>query len=301
MIDVFIVGAGFAGMTAAIYATRAGYGVKIIEKYIYGGQIVQTGDIENYPGFTKIDGPSLSMKLHDQLKHLGLSVDTEELVSIEEEGNLKKIVTNKASYLAKTVIVATGSKERELGLPNEEKLKARGISYCATCDGNFYKGKELAVVGGRNTAIMSALELARVATKVYLLVRADQLKGDKTNIDKVLANPKIEVKYNTTVSKIYGDNHLESINILENGEEKPLAIAAMFLAIGSIPNTEMFKNYLALDDYNYIIADESTKTSVPGVFVAGDCRTKTVRQLTTAASDGTIAALEAANYIDNSF
>ncbi len=148
---------------------------------------------------------------------------------------------------------------------------------------------------------MSALELARVATKVYLLVRADQLKGDKTNIDKVLANPKIEVKYNTTVSKIYGDNHLESINILENGEEKPLAIAAMFLAIGSIPNTEMFKNYLALDDYNYIIADESTKTSVPGVFVAGDCRTKTVRQLTTAASDGTIAALEAANYIDNSF
>ncbi len=301
MIDIFIIGAGVSGMTAAIYAKRAGYEVKIVEKYIYGGQIVQTNDIENYPGFSHIDGPSLAMNLHDQLKNLGISINTEEVTNIERVGQEIKVITDKGEYTAKTVIVAAGSREKKLGLENEDKLVGRGLSYCATCDGNFYKDKTVAVVGGRNTAIISVLALAKYSKKVYVFVRAEEMTGDNLSIERIKQLPNVELHYETIVSKINGDSKLESVEITHKGQTQTVELDGLFLAIGSVPNLEFLNGYLKLDKYGYIDAGEDMKTSVEGIYASGDCRTKEIRQLTTAVSDGTIAALEAVSYIESNF
>lgn len=301
MINIFIIGAGVSGMTAAIYAKRAGYEVKIVEKYIYGGQIVQTNDIENYPGFSHIDGPSLAMNLHDQLKNLGISINTEEVTNIERVGQEIKVITDKGEYTAKTVIVAAGSREKKLGLENEDKLVGRGLSYCATCDGNFYKDKTVAVVGGRNTAIISVLALAKYSKKVYVFVRAEEMTGDNLSIERIKQLPNVELHYETIVSKINGDSKLESVEITHKGQTQTVELDGLFLAIGSVPNLEFLNGYLKLDKYGYIDAGEDMKTSVEGIYASGDCRTKEIRQLTTAVSDGTIAALEAVSYIESNF
>lgn len=301
MIDVFIIGAGVSGMTAAIYAKRAGYEVKIVEKYIYGGQIVQTNDIENYPGFSHIDGPTLAMNLNDQLKNLGITINTEEISKIERVGNEIKLVSDKGEYSAKTVIVASGSRERKLGLENEDKLVGRGISYCATCDGAFYKDKTVAVVGGRNTAIASIMALAKYAKKVYAFVRAEELTGDMLSVDKIKEMNNVELHLETIVTKINGESKLDSVEIDTKGNKKEIVLDGLFMAIGSVPNLEFLNGYLDLDKYGYLAAGEDMKTNIEGIFASGDCRSKEVRQLTTAVSDGTIAALEAVSYIEKNF
>lgn len=298
MIDVFIVGAGLSGMTAAIYAKRAGYNVKIIEKYIYGGQIVQTNDIENYPGFSHIDGPSLAMNLNEQLRTLDISINTEELKSFVKEGNYINIKTDKADYQAKALIIATGSKAKTLSLENEERLVGKGISYCAVCDGNFYKGKIAGVVGGRNTAMISVLSLAKIAKKVYMFVRADQLAGDSISIEKIKNLENVEIMYNTEIRQIKGESKLESLIIDSNGQEKEVAIDGLFMAIGSLANLEFLDKSLSTDKFGYLITDENMKTNVDGIYASGDCRSKEIRQITTAVSDGTIAALSAVDYIE---
>lgn len=298
MIDVFIIGAGVSGMTAAIYVKRAGYNVKIVEKHMYGGQIIQTNEIENYPGFSHIDGPTLAMNLNDQLKNLDIAIDSEEVTKIEKQENSFKIFTSKDEYEAKAVIVATGSREKKLGLDNEDRLVGRGISYCATCDGSFYKGKRVAVVGGKNTAMCSAITLSKTAEKVYILVRKDEIYGDIVNRDKLVGLDNVEVLFETEVKVINGDDKLESIEVLSKKEKKTLEIDALFMAIGSIPNLEFLGSYLELDKFNYLKADETMQTSVAGIFASGDCRSKEIRQLTTAVSDGTISALSAVDYIE---
>lgn len=298
MTDIFIVGAGLSGMTAAIYAKRAGYTVKIIEKYIYGGQIVQTNDIENYPGFSHIDGPSLAMKLNEQLSSLDIRISTEELKSFKKEDGYISLKTDKDEYKAKTLIIATGSKPRTLSIANEERLVGKGISYCAVCDGNFYKDKIVGVVGGRNTAMISVMSLAKTAKKVYMFVRAAQLAGDNISIEKVKKLDNVEIMYNTEVEEIQGDKKLESLIVDNNGDKQTIIIDGLFMAIGSLANLDFINDSLKTDDFGYLLTDEKMKTNIDGIYASGDCRSKEIRQITTAVSDGTIAALSAVDYIE---
>ena len=291
MYDIIIVGAGPAGMTAAIYARRAAKSVLVLEAVNYGGQILNTPDIENYPVEAHISGYDFSTKLFV----------FEKAVGINDENGKKTVVTTKKSYEAGAVILATGSANRKLGLEDEEKLVGKGISYCATCDGNFYRKKVVAVVGGGNTALEDALYLSDLAAKVYLIHRRDSFRGEEANVSRLTARDNVEFIYNANVTKLIAEKRLRAIEVTNkiDGSVRTVELNGLFVAVGRVPENNNFADLVRLDGAGYIEAGEDCHTSCAGIFVAGDNRTKTLRQLVTAAADGAMAATEAVKYISN--
>lgn len=294
MYDIIIVGAGPAGITAAIYARRALKKVLILEAISYGGQIINTLSIENYPGLPNISGFDFSNSLYNQAKKLGAHFKFEKVIKIKD-GKIKEVITSKNTYQGKTIILATGCDNRKLGVPKEEELTGKGVSYCATCDGNFYKGKEVAVVGGGNSAFDDALYLSEIASKVYLIHRRDKFTGEEAILNLLKKKSNVEFILNSSIQELIGENKLEKIKL----NNKELNVSGVFIAIGKVPKNDDFKNLIELDSRGYVIAKENCHTNVPGIFVAGDTRTKKLRQLVTATSDGAVAATEAIRYIDN--
>lgn len=294
--DIIIVGAGPAGLTAAIYARRANKKVLVLEANTYGGQIINTNVIENYPVNPGISGFDFATKLYNQTKDLGAEIKFEKVIDITEQ----EVITKKQAYKAKTIILATGADNRKLKLENEEKLTGKGISYCATCDGALYKNKTVAVNGGGNSALEDALYLSEIAETVYLIHRRNEFRAEQILIDQIKEKQNIKTILNSTITKINGENKLESIEIENDKKEKQtLKLDALFIAVGQVPETENFKKLININDKGYVIAGEDCKTNIPNIFVAGDNRTKTLRQLVTAASDGAIAATAAIKYIND--
>lgn len=297
MYDIIIVGAGPAGLTAAIYACRASKKVLVLEAVSYGGQIINTLDIENYPGFSHISGFDFSTNLYNQACDLGALIKFERVVEINEN---KEVKTNKGSYQAKAIILATGAINRYLGIDNEDKLIGKGISYCATCDGAFYKGKNVAVVGGGNTAIEDALYLSDICDTVYLIHRRDKFRAEESLVNRLTEKSNVKFILNSNVTKLNAGEKLDSIEVASNdGTSCTIEVSGLFIAIGRIPANEIFKNVVNLDNDGYIISGDDCHTNIGGIFVAGDNRVKDVRQLVTATSDGAIAATEAIKYINN--
>lgn len=297
--DIVIVGAGTAGLTAAIYALRAGKSVLVTEGESFGGQITSSPRVENYPGIAHISGSEFADNLVSQAMELGASVELESVDKIVD-GKIKTVITDSNSYSCKSVILATGARHRPLGVDGEEDLAGRGVSYCAVCDGAFYRGKNVAVVGGGDSALQSALFLSSYCKSVTLIHRRSEFRGEKALVKKIGEKENIKLLLNTQVIKLIGSDQLDGIKLATNDEEPhSIPMDGLFIAVGQMPNNEQFRNIADLDDYGYIVADESCQTRTPGVFTAGDCRTKSVRQLTTAAADGSVAALAACSYIDD--
>ncbi len=300
MYDIIIIGAGPAGLTAAIYARRASKKVLVIEKNTYGGQIINTLDIENYPAYEHISGFDFATNIYNQAKSLGAEIIFENVVDIIDNEKTKEVITNKNKYTSKAVIIATGSENRKLGLENEDSLVGKGISYCATCDGAFYKDKIVAVVGGGNTALEDALYLSDIANKVYLIHRRDSFRAEESTINKLKEKSNVEFIYNSNVTKLNSNEKLESIEVTnKNSSVEKIDVDGLFIAIGRIPENENFAKLINLDSSGYIISDDSCITNVKGIYASGDNRVKDVRQLVTATSDGAIAATKAINYINN--
>ncbi|MBR2677921.1 MAG: thioredoxin-disulfide reductase [Bacilli bacterium] len=300
MYDIIIIGAGPAGMTAAIYGKRALKNVLVLEAITYGGQIINTLDIENYPVEAHISGFDFATKLYNQIVDLGAEIKYEKVTEIIDKNDYKEVITSKNTYQTKTIIIATGADNRKLGLENESDLIGKGISYCATCDGNFFKKKDVAVVGGGNTALEDALYLSSIADKVYLIHRRDQFRGDQSVVEKLKEQDNVEFIYNSNVTKLIADDSLTAIEVTnKDGSIKNISVKGLFVAIGKVPENENFKKLINIDESGYIIADESCHTNIPGIFVAGDTRNKELRQLVTATADGAIAATEAIKYLNN--
>ena len=307
MADVIIIGAGPAGLSAAIYVQRAGKQAMVLEAMSFGGQIVNTPEVENYPGIAKISGFDFAMALYEQATSLGAEIVFDkalgiEVIEAEAEGGkpMKRILTESGTaYEAPAVILATGAKNRKLGLHREQELTGNGVSYCATCDGAFYKGKAVAVNGGGNTALEDALFLSNYCSKVYVIHRREGFRGEPNSLEALRAKENVEFVLNATVTDLIGEPKLSAVEVTDkmSGEKKQLPVEGLFIAIGQEPENHGFENVVALDPMGYISAGEDCVTGTPGVFTAGDCRTKAVRQLTTAASDGAVAALAACSYI----
>ena len=300
MYDIIVIGAGPAGLSAAIYGRRALKSVLVLEALNYGGQIINTLDIENYPVENHISGFEFATKIYNQAKDLGALIKFEKVLDIKNFDDYKEVITNKDTYKGKTVVIATGSKNRKLGLESEEKFIGKGLSYCATCDGAFYKKKDVCVVGGGNTALEDALYLSDIANMVYLIHRRDEFRGDIKTVNKLKEKENVKIIYNANVTKLNGDNHLESIEIIDNlGNKDEIKVAGIFVAVGRIPATEFVNSLIKVNEAGYIIANENCHTNIKGIFVAGDTREKSLRQLVTATSDGAIAATEAIKYIND--
>ena len=298
MYDIIIIGAGPAGMTAAIYARRASKSVLVLEAKSYGGQIVSTPDIENYPAEPHISGFDFATRLYEQATALGAEFRFEKAVEIRAEGKVRRVVTARGSYEAGALIIATGSECRRLGLPNEDELVGRGVSYCATCDGAFFKKKTVAVVGGGNTALEDALYLADLAETVYLIHRRDEFRGEDATVAKLKERENVRFLFNSTVTALKAEKKLTAIEVTnKSGEVTELEVNGLFVAVGRIPENRNFASLISLDEAGYAKASENCRTDTPGVFVAGDNRTKEVRQLVTAAADGATAATEAVKYL----
>ena len=302
MYDVIVVGGGPAGMTAALYALRNGKSVLVLEKSGFGGQITSSPRVENYPGYAGISGSALADAMMEQIMALGAEVELDEAVSVRSENGLRVVETADGNrYEAKAVVLATGMKHRLLGLPEEEELLGGGISVCAVCDGAFHTGYEVAVVGGGDTALQDALFLANNCAKVTLIHRRDEFRGEKKLVEQVLARENIEVLYSHTVERYVQKNgEFTGVVVLDkkSGEEKELTLSGLFLAVGHKPETAAFADAVSCDTEGFFAVGEDMNTKTEGVFVAGDCRAKTVRQLTTAVGDGATAALAACKYID---
>ena len=300
MYDILIVGAGPAGLTAAIYARRASKSVLILEAKSYGGQIINTPEIENYPVAPHISGFDFATKIYEQATALGAEVVYEKAVEIIDNGSEKEVRTENNSYKAKAIIIATGSENRKLGVDGEDELVGRGISYCATCDGAFYRKKNVAVVGGGNTALEDALYLADIAEKVYLIHRRDEFRGEDANVKALKARGNVEFVLNSQVIKLNAQKRLESIDVQnKNGEVRNIEVNGLFVAVGRIPENQNFAKVVNLDSAGYVIAGEDCVTNAKGIFVAGDNRVKNVRQLVTATADGAVAVAEAVKYINS--
>lgn len=297
MYDIIIIGAGPSGMSAALYALRANKKVLLLEKKCYGGQIINASNIENYPALPNVSGYDFATNLYNQIKSLGVILKYEEVLEVTDK---KEVITRKDTYKGKNIIIATGLKKRKLNLENEDKLLGSGISYCATCDGNFYKNKNVAVVGGGNTALEDALYLSNIASKVYLIHRRDNFRGEKKLISEVKEKNNIKLILNSNITKIIGEDNLNSIEITDNRNNiSKLEIDGLFIAIGNIPDNNRFKNIIDLDENGYIIANANLKTKTDNIYVAGDTRVKTLRQLVTATSDGAIAVTEITKEMEN--
>ena len=297
--DVVVVGAGPAGLTAALYCGRAGFDTLVVEKLSPGGQMATTNEIENYPGFPGVtDGFTLAMNMSAQAERFGVQQDYGEILSLKTEGDIKLLETKKGTLKARSVILAPGAAPRLLGLPNENALRGKGVSYCATCDGAFYRKKTVAVIGGGDTAAADAVFLSSLCEKVYLIHRRDRLRASKSYTAK-LDKPNIEFLWNSVVEEILENGRVCGIRVrnVQTGEEQQIDLQGIFVAVGNIPATDFVRGSVELDANGYFTAGEDTKTNIPGVFAAGDCRKKPLRQIVTAASDGAVAAYAAEEYL----
>ena len=298
MYDIIIIGGGPAGLTAALYACRANKKTLVIEKETFGGQITFSPKVENIPGFISLTGNEFAEKLVEQVLEQGADVESCEAIEIRD-GEIKTVVTDDGEYQGKSVIIATGAKHRMLGIDGEERFVGEGISFCAVCDGAFYKNKNVAVVGGGNSALQEAIFLSDTAKKVFVVQNLDFFTGEKKLVEQLEKLDNVEIILGVTVDSFVGDNELEGVVIKNSaGETQTLEIDGLFVAIGLIPQNDAFKNVVTLDGRGYAEVDESCEAETNGIFVAGDCRTKKIRQVTTAAADGAIAALAACDYVD---
>ncbi|MBQ8533364.1 MAG: thioredoxin-disulfide reductase [Clostridia bacterium] len=299
--DIIIIGGGPAGYSAALYSARAGFDTLLIEKMSAGGQLALTDVIENYPGFEEgIDGFTLGMKMQQTAERFGARTEYGEVKSVDFSKEIKSVNTETAEYRSRAVIIATGADPRPLGLAEEQTFLGKGVHYCAHCDGRFYKDKTVAVVGGGNSAVSDALYLSRLAQKVYLIHRRDTLRATKIYHDPLLNTKNVEFLWNSKVSEIIAETRVNGIKVqnVNTDEINTVSVDGLFVSIGRSPCTDVFKGKVALDDFGYIIADETCKTNIPGVFAAGDVRTKALRQVVTAVSDGATAVHFAEQYIE---
>ncbi|SCY19570.1 thioredoxin reductase (NADPH) [Pseudobutyrivibrio sp. AR14] len=298
--DVIVIGAGPAGLTAGIYGKRAGLDILVLDtSSISGGQILNTYEIDNYPALPGVSGTQLAESMRSHCEKLGVEFARGRVTSINEKDGLKELITKKATFLAKAVIIATGASNTKLGCPGEEEFSGMGVSYCATCDGAFFKDKTVAVVGGGDVALEDAVYLARFCEKVYLIHRRDEFRGAASLQQQVLSSDKIQIIYDTTVEAINGTEAVESATIKnkKTGETSILNVDGVFIAVGTAPNTASIAGLPELDERGYIIADETCETNVPGIFVAGDVRAKQLKQVITATADGANAITSAQRYL----
>ncbi|MCL1994948.1 MAG: thioredoxin-disulfide reductase [Defluviitaleaceae bacterium] len=298
--DIIIIGAGPAGVTAAIYADRAGLKTLILEKMYVGGQIVNTYEVENYPGFTQILGTDLAIKFTEHIRAFpNIDFKREDAKTLSLSGDVKTVTTKKNSYTAKTLVLAMGSSPRRLGVPGEERLRGRGVSYCGTCDGALYRDQTVAVVGGGNSAIEDVIFLSRLCKKVHLIHRRDEFRAHKKMTENMLQLPNIEVHYDSVTEEILGENAVNELKIknVKTDAISTLNVACVFVTIGQIPSNDLVKGTITLDELGYIVTDNTLATNIPGVFAAGDGRNNILKQIVTAAADGAIAAYGASVYI----
>ena len=297
--DVVIVGAGPAGLTSALYCGRAGFDTLVLEKLSPGGQMATTNEIENYPGFPGVtDGFTLAMNMKAQAEQFGVQQDYAEVLSLREESGVKILETKNGTLHARSVILAPGAAPRLLGLPNENALRGKGVSYCATCDGAFYRKKAVAVVGGGDTAAADAVFLSSLCEKVYLIHRRDKLRASKSYTAK-LDKPNVEMVWNSVVEEILENGRVCGVRVrdVQTQETREIRLDGLFIAVGNVPATDFVRGMVELDANGYFVAGEDTKTNIPGVFAAGDCRRKPLRQIVTAAADGAVAAYAAEEYL----
>ena len=298
--DMIIIGGGPAGYAAALYAARAGLDTLVLEKMSAGGQMAITDVIDNYPGFEEgIDGFTLGMKMQKSAERFGATTEYAEVTALDVTAPVKRVITSAGDFYAKTLVIATGAAPKELGIAGESALVGRGLHYCAHCDGRFYKGKTVVVVGGGNTAAADALYLSRLAQKVYLVHRRDTLRATKIYHEPLMQAQNVEFVWNSRVDELLFERKLQGVRVcdVKDGASREIALDGLFISIGRSPATALFAGQLALDEQGYIVADETTQTSLPGVFAAGDVRTKAVRQIVTAAADGAVAAYYAEEYL----
>lgn len=298
--DMIIIGGGPAGYSAALYAARAGLDTVVLEKISAGGQMAQTTQIDNYPGFDQgIDGFELGEKMQAGAERFGAKTELAEVYSANLSGEIKQVQSSEGTFLGRTVVIATGAGHKHLGLPKEDRFTGKGVAYCAYCDGMFYKGKTVAIVGGGNSAVADALSLSRICEKVILIHRRDRLRATKV-YDEALKNAgNIEFRWNSVVEELHGESRLSQIALkdVKSGEISLLKVDGLFISVGRTPVSGLFREQLELDGAGYIVADESTRTNLPGVFAVGDVRTKVLRQVVTAAADGAVAAHYAEEYL----
>lgn len=301
MFDIVIIGSGPAGLTAAVYARRAGKTVMVIEKETFGGQITYSPKVENFPGFPETSGSGIADKLLEQAMGFGAEIELDTVSAVEKTDDGFKVVCDGGEYSCRAVIIASGSKHRQLGLEKENELVGNGISYCAVCDGAFHAGQEVTVIGGGNTALQDAVLLSEICPRVTVVQNLGFLTGEAVLADKLKAKENVEIVYNTVVKSLIGDSELQGLELIntETGETSVFPTTGVFVAIGQQPENEVFANLVEIDERGYIVAGESCETSCPGIFAAGDCRTKTVRQAATACGDGAVAALAACKFAEN--
>ncbi|MBR2901106.1 MAG: thioredoxin-disulfide reductase [Clostridia bacterium] len=300
--DIIIIGGGPAGYTSALYASRAGFDTLVIERMSVGGQMALTDIIDNYPGFEEgVDGFTLGMKMQQGAERFGAATEYADVNSIDVSDKIKKVETSNGVFLAKVIIIATGANPRELGLENEKSLVGRGVHYCAHCDGRFYKDKTVVVVGGGNSAASDALYLSNIAKKVYLVHRRNTLRATKIYHEPLMKCENIEFLWDSAIASIIAENRVSGVEIknLKTQKTENIDCDGLFVSIGRQPATEFLKGVIDLDEYGYIIADESTKTNISGVFAVGDVRQKALRQVVTAVSDGAVAVHFAEEYLQN--
>lgn len=300
MYDVVIIGGGPAGMSCGLYAARAGMKTMIVEKMFSGGQMSTTNEVENYPGVENvISGAELAYKFEGQARKFGVEFLNADVTGVQLEGKVKKIITSQETLETKTVVFAMGTVARKLGLENEARLTGKGVSYCATCDGAFFRGKDVAVVGGGDTALEDALFLSRICKKVYLVHRRNEFRGAKVLQDQVLQAENIEICYQMVTEQILGENNVEGLILqhVDSAVQRQIAVDGVFVAVGSTPSSQMVQDVLELSAGGYIPTDDTMQTAIPGVYAAGDIREKQLRQIITAASDGAIAGFNAALYV----
>ena len=300
MYDVAVIGGGPCGLTAGIYASRSGLNTVILERTAPGGQAATTLAIDNYPGFPDgVDGPGLMTAMEEQAKRFGAGITLAEATSIETGPGEFAVHTTDERLVSKTVIIATGTREKPLGVPGERELRGRGVSYCAVCDGAFFRGKRVVVVGGGDSAITEAIFLARIASRVTVVHRRDALRANKYLQDQAMSNDKIAFAWNSVVTAIEGSDRVEGIVLRDTvtGEKTPVEADGVFIYVGFSPNTEFLRGVVELDAAGYAITDNTLRTSVPGIFAAGDVRVKVLRQIVTAAADGAVAAVSAERYL----
>ena len=291
--DVLVIGGGPGGYTAAPYAARANLSVMVLEKLTPGGQMGTTDVIDNYPGFPEgVGGFELALQMQKGAQRFGAQTQLSEVISVELGGTVKQVRTQDGTYQARTVVLASGAHPRELGLSGEQELRGRGVSYCATCDGMFYRGKTVAVVGGGNTAVSDVLYLSRLCQKVYLIHRRDQLRASKVYLDPLQQAENVEFVWDSQVQELLYGDVLTGVQVRhkKTGELREIPCDGLFVAVGHVPNTELYQGQVELDQAGYVLADETTRTNLPGVFAVGDLRKKPLRQVITAASDGAVAA-----------
>lgn len=298
--DMVIVGGGPAGYTAALYAARAGLRVILLEKLSAGGQMALTSQIDNYPGFPEgVDGFLLAESMEQQARRFGAETELAEVTSLRLDQPIKEVHTTEGTFLGKTVVIATGANPRPLGIPGERELIGRGVNYCAACDGMFYRGKTVVVVGGGNTAAADALTLSRIAKKVIVVHRRDTLRATKVYHQPLMEAPNVEFRWNSAVTELLHGEKLNGVKLqdVQTGQESTIDCDGLFVSIGRAPATNLVQGQLELDPSGYILADESTRSSLPGVFAVGDVRTKVLRQVVTAVADGAMAVHYAEEYL----